>query len=172
MQDDLFRRVMATTPAPVAIITTTGAGGPAGCTVSALMSLSLSPRLVAVALSHTSSVLAEVRSTHRLAVNVLAAGQADIALRFAGPAAHRFDDTTWWFDDELPRLGGTAAWLSCRLVGAVDAGDHRLLMAEVVDASHSERPPMVYAERLFGGHSGLPDHSPASLAERLVAAAR
>jgi flavin reductase (DIM6/NTAB) family NADH-FMN oxidoreductase RutF len=171
VDDDLFRTVMAATPAPVTVVTTLGADRPAGCTVSAFMSLSLSPRLVAVALNSRSSMLAEVQTSQRLGVNILARGQADVAVQFASSAAKRFDGMAWWLEDGLPRLYGTAAWLSCRLASVVDAGDHRLLMAEVVGAAHSRQPPMVYAERLFGGHSGLVEKPPASLAEQLVAAA-
>jgi flavin reductase (DIM6/NTAB) family NADH-FMN oxidoreductase RutF len=169
MDDQSFKNVMAATPAPVTVVTTAGITGPVGCTVSAFMSLSLSPRMVAVALNSHSSLLADVDSSEVFGVNLLGAAQSGIALQFASSGIDRFSDVAWYADGGIPRLHGTAAWLRCRLVNRVDAGDHVLLMGEVLDAVCSTTPPMVYAERLFGGHSGLQDR-PRPVLSRHVAA--
>ncbi len=172
MDEQVFRNVMAASPAPVTVVTTMRDERPVGCTVSAFMSLSLSPRMIAVALDRQSSMLRHIETTNSVGVNVLAATQPDVALQFASSVPDRFAGITWWREGGVPRLLGTTAWLRCRLAGVVDAGDHRLLMGEVVDAAYSQQPPMVYAERLFGGHSGLQERSLPLIIEQLAAFAR
>lgn len=163
---------MAATPAPVSVVTTMDENGPAGCTVSAFMSLSLSPRMVAVALDRRSSVLARIESVKVLGINLLAASQSEMALQFASLVGDRFAGLSWFVDGAVPRLHGTAAWLRCNLESVVDAGDHALLMAEVLDAASSPVSPMVYAERLFGGHSKLQDRPVPPMLEHVAACAR
>lgn len=172
VDEQIFKTVMAASPAPVTVVTTYGDPGPVGCTVSAFMSLSLAPPLVGVALDARSSVLARIEQTGTVGINVLSAGQSDIALQLASSAADRFRDIPWWHDTDVPRLAGTTAWLRCRLADVVDVGDHRLLVCAVVGADYSHQSPMVYAERLFGSHSGLANSLQAPLVRQLAALAR
>ncbi len=172
MDDDVFRAVMAASPAPVTVVTSSDGDRAVGCTVSAFMSLSLSPRMIGVALDGRSSMLGHVERWKSFGVNVLAATQPEIALQFASGTQDRFDGLAWWRDGGLPRLLGTTAWLRCRLVTAVDAGDHRLLMGEVNDAACSQHPPMGYAARLFGGHSSLQARPLPLITQQLAACAR
>ena len=172
MDAQSFRDVMAASPSPVTVITTADGGGPAGCTVSAFMSLSLEPRLVGVALDRRSSVLPRVEAAGKFGVNILAATQSEVALRFAGAGVDRFADLAWFLDTSVPRLYGTSGWLRCGLTSIVEAGDHLLLMGEVLDAACSSPFPMVYASRLFGGHTGLREDDLSDQARLLAALAR
>lgn len=172
MDEQRFRNVMAASPAPVTVVTTADEDGPAGSTVSAFMSLSLEPRLVAVALDRRSSLLPRVEATEQFGVNLLAAAQSEVALQFARPGADRFAGLSWFADAGLPRLHGTTAWLRCGLTNIAEAGDHLLLMGEVLDAAYSPLAPLVYAERLFGGHSGLKQREVPVQARYLAALAR
>lgn len=101
-------------------------------------------------------------------MNLLAASQADVALQFARPSQNRFADVAWFGDRGIPRLYGAAGWLRCRLANVVEAGDHALLIGEVEHAVPTTSP-MVYAHRLFGGHTGLQDR-PAPVLDRYLAA--
>ncbi|MEU3512786.1 flavin reductase family protein [Streptomyces longwoodensis] len=148
-----FLDVMAATPAPVTVVTTTSPPGPVGSTVSAFMSVSLDPMLVVVALDRRSRVLPRIESNRTFGVNVLAAGQTDTALVFARSGADKFADADWEMDDGLPRLKGTACWLACDLESAVVAGDHTLLIGAVGNAACAPLAPLVYSHRLFGVHS-------------------
>lgn len=169
LEGQQFRDVMAATPGPVTVVTTMSEAGPVGCTVSAFMSLSLSPMLVAVALDKRSSVLGVIEATGTLGINVLAAPQAELALQFASSVPDRFAGVAWRRVGGLPRIHGTTGWLRCRVASVVDAGDHRLIVSEVLDVENSSQPPMVYAERLFGGHSKIQERPMASLARQLAA---
>ena len=151
----LFRNIMAATPAPVTVVSTLTRAGPAGATVSAFMSLSLDPMLVAVALRRSSGLLALVAQERAFGVNLLAAIQSDVAARFAGPVEERFAGVPWTTDHGQPRLEGTAAWLVCQLDTPVEAGDHIMLIGRVVHGSWTTEPPLVYSHRMFGTNSSM-----------------
>jgi len=167
-----FRDMMAATPSPVTVVTMADQDGPGGCTVSAFMSLSMSPRMIGLALDNRSSLLPRIVATGEFGVNLLAASQADVALQFARPSQDRFADVAWFGERGIPRLHGVAGWLRCRLANVVEAGDHALLMGEVEHAVPTTASPMVYAHRLFGGHSGLQDRPVPVLDRSLAACAR
>ena len=120
----------------VAVATTRG---PAGLTTNAFSSLSLDPMLVLVCLDRDSRTLAAVREHRRLAVNVLAASQREVAERFAGKAAHteKFRDVGWREEAGVPVLDGTVAWVAGKVLELVPGGDHVIAItsAEAFDAA-------------------------------------
>jgi flavin reductase (DIM6/NTAB) family NADH-FMN oxidoreductase RutF len=156
VQDQVFRDLMAAVCAPVTVVTTAGAGGPYGATVSSFAALSLRPPLVTVALDRRSTLLARLLVTRRFGVNVLGSAEEETALRFArgtGARADRFAGVDWAPDHGLPRLDGATAWAVCELDRVVDGGDHLLLIGLVVHAQTHPAPPLVYGHRTFGTHS-------------------
>jgi 3-hydroxy-9,10-secoandrosta-1,3,5(10)-triene-9,17-dione monooxygenase reductase component len=127
----------------VAVVTTRG---PAGLTTNAFTSLSLDPRLVLVCLDLGSRTLAAVREHRRLAVNVLAADQRELAVTFSGKAAHKekFRDVSWHEEAGVPVLDGTVAWVAGQVLELVPGGDHVIAItsAEAVGAPGGE--PLLY----------------------------
>lgn len=167
-----FRDLMASVPAPVTVLTTTGLEGPSGATVSAFMSLSLEPPMVLAALDNRSSLLANIRRSGFFGVNILSHGQKDTALSFARKSEDRFAGIPWSFDQGLPRLEGTAGWIVCKLAEAVPGGDHSILLGHVRQANSTDIAPMVYSHRQFGTNSELVKHKRPSLSDQLAAFAR
>src|SRR3954453_18863766 len=78
-----YRDVIGHFATGVAIVTCQGSGGPAGLTTNAVTSLSLDPLLLLVCFDNSSRTLPVVRDARRFAVNVLRAGQEDLAAAFA-----------------------------------------------------------------------------------------
>jgi flavin reductase (DIM6/NTAB) family NADH-FMN oxidoreductase RutF len=153
--DDQFRSLMAGVCAPVTVVTTAGADGPAGTTVSAFASLSLHPPLISVAFDRGSSLLGRIQRSGRFGVNILAHGQEEIAILFARRGADRFGTVRWHLENGLPRLHAASGWAACELYNDVEAGDHRLLFGLVTQASRSDAAPLVYADQTYGTHSRL-----------------
>lgn len=146
-----FREAMAHVSAPVSIITTTVDGIPYGSTVSAFASLSVHPPMVLIALDNRGALVDHIRSSGRLAVNVLAHDQADIAKTFATRGLKdRFEGIEWEMDEGLPRLAGSTSWLRCDRVVFEPGGDHTVLLATVFDAQTSGRGGLTYYRRAFG----------------------
>jgi flavin reductase (DIM6/NTAB) family NADH-FMN oxidoreductase RutF len=150
-----FRDLMAGVCASVSVIATQDGEGPHGATVSSLASLSLRPPLITIALDRRSRLLSRVMARRAFAVNVLAAGQDDVAQQFTRQGVDRFAGAEWSVRQGLPRLGGVAGWAACDLRSTVAGGDHMLLIGEVTDATSTQRPTLVYGYRTYGTHSGF-----------------
>ena len=127
----------------VAVVTTRG---PAGLTTNAFTSLSLDPMLVLVCLDFGSRTLAAVREHERLAVNVLAAGQQDLAVKFAGKSSHeeKFQDVAWQEEAGVPVLGGTVAWVAGPVRELIPGGDHVIAITEAEAFAASGGDPLLF----------------------------
>jgi flavin reductase (DIM6/NTAB) family NADH-FMN oxidoreductase RutF len=137
---DRFRAVMSRFATGVTIVTSAGSGGPTGLTANAFSSVSLRPPLVLVCLGSGSATHEEIVRSGVFAVNVLDARQRELADRFAvGDRDERFEGVG--FDSSAtgsPIFPSSLAWLDCRLWARHAAGDHSVLIGEVVDAGGAE----------------------------------
>ena len=80
---DRFRAVMGRFATGVTVVTVAGPLGPVGMTANAVCSLSLDPVLLLVCFDNGARTLPIVRERERFGVNVLAAGQEQLARLFA-----------------------------------------------------------------------------------------
>jgi 3-hydroxy-9,10-secoandrosta-1,3,5(10)-triene-9,17-dione monooxygenase reductase component len=127
----------------VAVVTTRG---PAGLTTNAFTSLSLEPALVLVCLDLESRTLAAVREHGRLAVNVLAADQQDVAVKFAGKSSHeeKFQDVAWREEAGLPVLDGAVAWVAGPVRELIPGGDHVIAITEAEALAAPGGDPLLF----------------------------
>jgi 3-hydroxy-9,10-secoandrosta-1,3,5(10)-triene-9,17-dione monooxygenase reductase component len=90
--------------------------------------VSLEPLLLLVCFDNSSRTLPAVREARRFAVNVLRAGQEDLARVFASKrvASEKFEAATHMVAHGVPVLDGTLAWLACDLTELYPAGDHTI----------------------------------------------
>lgn len=135
MDPRAFRDTLGRFPTGVAVVTATGPDGPAGLTTNAFASLSLDPPLVLVCFDHGSRTLGVVRDSGRFAVNVLRAGQQDLAHLFAGKAPHpeKFAAVTHTADHGVPVLDDALAWVVCDLQALHPGGDHDIGVGAVTE---------------------------------------
>jgi len=138
MDGQELRRAMARWTTGVAVVTARSGGEPRGATTNAFTSLSLEPPLVLVALDRSSHTLAAVRESGAFCVNVLAAGQEEVARLFATKAsgAEKFEAVPHAGDP--PTLDGTALWLRCALGRELEGGDHAILVGRPLEAGGDE----------------------------------
>jgi flavin reductase (DIM6/NTAB) family NADH-FMN oxidoreductase RutF len=120
------------------VVTASGPRGPAGMTTNAFTSLSLDPPLVLVCFERGSRTLPVVRETGRFAVNVLRAGQEELARVFASKrvAAEKFESVTHTVEHGVPVLDGALAWLVCDLEALHPGGDHEIGVGAVTALGH------------------------------------
>jgi flavin reductase (DIM6/NTAB) family NADH-FMN oxidoreductase RutF len=137
LADDL-RAVMRRFPSGVAVVTVEADGRRIGLTVASLVSLSLGPPLVGVAISRQAAAHELLREAGAFSVNVLGAGQERLAQHFA----RGVPPLVMWAgievrDGELgaPLLAEAAGWLECLLRAEHGTGDHTLFVGEVVHAA-------------------------------------
>jgi 3-hydroxy-9,10-secoandrosta-1,3,5(10)-triene-9,17-dione monooxygenase reductase component len=85
-------------------------------------------------------------------VNVLGAQQKDVALKFAqGSQKERFAGQSLIRGvNQHPRLEGVIAWFDCRIAQVVSAGDHDILIGQVLDFGVQAGHGLAYAQRSFG----------------------
>jgi 3-hydroxy-9,10-secoandrosta-1,3,5(10)-triene-9,17-dione monooxygenase reductase component len=139
-----YRQVMGHFATGVAIVTCSGPDGPAGLTTNAVTSVSLDPLLLLVCFDNASRTLGAVRHARRFAVNVLRAGQEDLARVFASKrvAREKFEAVTHMVAHGVPVLDGALAWLACDLRELHPGGDHTIGIGAVthLDADPGGEP--------------------------------
>jgi 3-hydroxy-9,10-secoandrosta-1,3,5(10)-triene-9,17-dione monooxygenase reductase component len=135
-----YRQVIGHFATGVAIVTCNGPDGPTGLTTNAITSVSLEPLLLLVCFDNTSRTLPAVREARRFAVNVLRAGQDELARVFASKrvAREKFDAVTHMDAHGVPVLDGALAWLACDLTALHTAGDHTIGIGAV---THMDADP-------------------------------
>lgn len=143
-----LRDVMRRFPHGVAVLTVDAEGERLGLTVASVVSLSLEPPLVGVAVSEQAAMHELLRRAGGFALSLLAAGQDWLAQHFARgvpPIAMWRDVATREGAVGAPLLAGALGWLECRLADEVATGDHTLFIGEVLAAELGEAaPPLVY----------------------------
>lgn len=144
-----FRKAMSAVCAPVSVITTVDEGRPHGSTVSAFMSLSLTPPAVLISLDNNSTLLSIVRRTGRVGLNVLTASQNGLAGHFASKGDDKFEHIDHEICGDMPRLPGTALWASARVTNIVDAYDHSLLYCVLDEVDVIDQDPLLYHQHGF-----------------------
>jgi flavin reductase (DIM6/NTAB) family NADH-FMN oxidoreductase RutF len=150
---DDFRNVMARVPAGVVVVSARSESGYRGLTASSLVSISADPPLVLVGLERETATRAAVAAASAFNVSVLTRSQEFLADRFAGRAPAV--DARWagiphrLGANGLPLLEGCAAWLECRLVEILPAGDHDICVGEVAAAVAGSGDPLILWDRSF-----------------------
>jgi flavin reductase (DIM6/NTAB) family NADH-FMN oxidoreductase RutF len=138
-------------------------GGAVGVTINSFASLSLEPPLLSWSLATKSDRLPAFRAAGVHALSVLAADQVAVSQRFAGSAAQDFSE----LDVEAWRTGapiftGCLAAFDCRVVEAIEAGDHILFISAIEDFGlcAPEKEPLTFFRSGYG-------RTPSSLEESL-----
>ncbi|MEU7085418.1 flavin reductase family protein [Streptomyces achromogenes] len=151
---DLLRSAFRRHAAGVAVITARGASGPVGFTATSLTSVSAEPPMISFGIGTGASSWPAIAGADHVGVHILGEHQSDLAATFARSGADRFGAPTAWREgpEGVPVLDDVLAWLVCRIVGRVPAGDHRIVLAEVVlgDPSGAGRP-LLYHQGRFNG---------------------
>ncbi|GGL55437.1 MULTISPECIES: flavin reductase family protein [Planomonospora] len=131
-----FRDAMTLIAGPITIVTTIDREGRRwGFTASSVTSGSLSPPLVLVGLSRTSSCHEALVSSSEFVINVLGDQHRDLALKFAAHGVDRFADSDFavWPGARLPYLPDAHASFRCVRWGTVPIGDHDLLVGALAE---------------------------------------
>jgi flavin reductase (DIM6/NTAB) family NADH-FMN oxidoreductase RutF len=154
---DALLGVLRRHPAGVSVVTVDAQGQRVGLTVATLVSLSLEPPLVGVAVARQAALHELLREARAFAVSLLAADQDWLAEHFA----RGVPPIGMWkgiaaTDGVLgaPLIDGALGWLECRVADEVEAGTHTFFVGEVVAATEGdEGVPLV---RLGGSFRSAP----------------
>ncbi|WP_328898952.1 flavin reductase family protein [Streptomyces sp. NBC_00441] len=148
---DLLRSVFRRHAAGVAVITAAGEG-PVGFTATSLNSVAAEPPLVSFGVGTSSSSWPVLAEAEHVGVHILGEHQRELAATFARSGADRFGPSTLWRSgpEGVPLLDDVLAWLVCRVVARVPAGDHHIVIAQVVEGDPvGVGRPLVYHQGRF-----------------------
>ena len=142
-------------PHGVAVVTVEVRGQRAGLTVASLVSLSLEPPLVGVAIRRDAALHELLRESEEFAISLLAAGQEALAQHFARgvPPIALWEGVAVRDAEGPPQLEGAVGWLRCRVAQEHETGDHTFFVGSVESAEPGRpRPPLVFH---LQGYAGL-----------------
>jgi 4-nitrophenol 2-monooxygenase / 4-nitrocatechol 4-monooxygenase, reductase component len=147
----VFRQVIGHFASGVTIITTRERSTNYGLTASAVTSLTLEPPMLLVCINKNTGTQAAISRTGVFAVNILDEGQADLAYKFAKPQTDKFQGVEFSYGIfGEPLLTGALAQIECRVAADVEAGTHRVFLAEVEHARTYVGSPLTYFRGKFG----------------------
>jgi flavin reductase (DIM6/NTAB) family NADH-FMN oxidoreductase RutF len=143
----LYRALLRRQAAAVVVITA-DASPPVGFTATSFTSVSLRPPLVSFNLDQSSSSWPAINVARHVGVHILSQSQEHVARRFATSGIDRFAEGVPWQPGPhgVALLPDSLAWLVCRVVDRVHAGDHAIVLAEPVLGNHLDdpHPPLLY----------------------------
>jgi 3-hydroxy-9,10-secoandrosta-1,3,5(10)-triene-9,17-dione monooxygenase reductase component len=145
-----FRQVLGHFCTGVTVITTADAGGPAGFACQSFAALSLEPPLVLFCPSRASATWPRIARAGHFCVNLLAAGQRELASAFGTSGEDKFAGVRWSLSPSgAPVLDGVLSWAGCRVEAVHEAGDHFLVTGRVTElgAARPGEPLLFYRGR-------------------------
>lgn len=118
-----------------------------GMTATSFSSVSLDPPQVLVCLNQNTDTGAVVLEQKQFAINILGSEQQEVSNQFAGGSSQeqRFANTSWEAGENgAPLLSDALASLECKVVEAVAAGTHWVVIGEVQNVVCRSGDPLLY----------------------------
>jgi flavin reductase (DIM6/NTAB) family NADH-FMN oxidoreductase RutF len=144
----VLRRCLGHFATGVTVVTYFGASAPDGVTVNSFTSVSLDPPLVLICLDKRSKAIPLIVES-RFAINVLSAGQRDIARHFGGRPLRDMGAEEWRYRNGIPHLSQSLALLICEPESKHDGGDHDIIVARVADFEVASAHPLCFFKGEF-----------------------
>jgi 3-hydroxy-9,10-secoandrosta-1,3,5(10)-triene-9,17-dione monooxygenase reductase component len=143
---ELFREVFGRFATGVAVVTSAGPSGSGGMTANAICSLSLDPLLALVCFENRARTLPIVREAGRFALNLLSAGQEQVAGVFASklPESEKLLGVNHRVEHGMPIIDDTLAWAVCDVQELIAGGDHTICIGRVVGMGLGDGEPLLW----------------------------
>jgi flavin reductase (DIM6/NTAB) family NADH-FMN oxidoreductase RutF len=115
-------------------------------------SVSLNPPLVAICPAKTSTTWPRLRGANGFCVNILGSDQAGLCRQFARSGTDKFTGCDWVPSEQVfaPILNDCLAWIECRIEAVYDAGDHDLVVANVLGLDAVGGSPLLFHQGRYG----------------------
>jgi flavin reductase (DIM6/NTAB) family NADH-FMN oxidoreductase RutF len=147
---DLMKQVNRRFVTGVTVVTVMDGDVPKGLAVNAFASVSLEPPTVMVCVQRTSSTHDCLFRAEHLAINILSTDQLDVVQRFAAKSADKFAGLDWRPGPSgSPFIERSSAQMEVQIRERLQASTHTVFICRVVEATVTERNPMVYSAGQF-----------------------
>ncbi|MBI3145496.1 MAG: flavin reductase [Pseudogulbenkiania sp.] len=146
-----FRKALGAFVTGVTVVSTLQPDGtPRGFTANSFTSVSLDPALVLICIGKVAASYSVFSETRHFSISILAEDQKNVSSIFASKAADKFEQVAWHRGvTGSPVIDGSAAWFDCETHQVVDAGDHIILIGQVVDFANSTASPLGYGRGAY-----------------------
>jgi flavin reductase (DIM6/NTAB) family NADH-FMN oxidoreductase RutF len=147
--NDLFREAMSHLASGVAVITAARDDGvPCGIAATSLGSYSAHPPSLLVSVWHDSRCHDALAGCEHFGVHLLRSDELELAHRFADRECQdKFAGLDWSWDDDVPELAGSLAYLRCRRAENFVRYDHTILIGDLQRGRLEPGEPLVYSRR-------------------------
>lgn len=116
-----------------------------GFTANSFTSVSIDPPLLLVCPGNHLTSFDTFNNVTHFSVSILAEGQEQVSNTFASASKDRFDQVKWQADKyDCPLIEGATATFSCSVHQRLVAGDHLVLIGEVLQLSSTDLPGLGY----------------------------
>jgi flavin reductase (DIM6/NTAB) family NADH-FMN oxidoreductase RutF len=149
---DELRALLRNVPAPVSVVTVDVEGERLGLTIVSLLSLSLEPPLLGVAVSRQAALHELLRQAESFGVSLLAGDQERLAGHFARgvPPIGLWEGVEVREGEGPPLLEGALGWITCERAREHSTGDHTLFVGEVTSVEQGPgRDALVYLRQSY-----------------------
>jgi len=146
-ESDMLRKAFGRFATGVTVITMSDEDNrPLGMTASSFNSVSLDPPMVLWSAGKQAGEYERFAKCAKYAVHVLSDQQAGLSNHFATPAKDKFEGIDWQMSAHgLPLIADCPMCLQCETISRHEAGDHMILVGQVIDAHiNSDKPPLLY----------------------------
>lgn len=131
-----------------------GEAHPFAITVNSFASVSLDPPMVLWSVQKESTTYDLWLETRQFGISVLSDTQGALCDRYATPGNHAMAHETDYrlSPNGSPLIAGAVATFDCRVNTIHDAGDHKIIVADVLAFEHDASPePLIYVRGNFHG---------------------
>ncbi|MFA5786349.1 MAG: flavin reductase family protein [Actinomycetota bacterium] len=153
-----FRKVSGRFATGIAVVTTVHGGQGHGMTAHTYASVSSDSTLISVCIKTAGYLCRVLKDSGLFALSFLREDQEAISRHFSDPDRPRgwaqFDGVAYRRGPTgAPIVEGAIASIECRVHGMQEAGDHTIVVGEVVSVWSGDGRPLLYYD---GGYCGLP----------------
>ena len=141
------RSTFAQFPSGVVVLAVEAGGEKHALVASSFMvGVSLEPCLVAVAVQKSSETWEQIKDAATLGVSIFGKGQGHLTRKLAGKdRAARFEQVAIEIgEDGAVFIENAALWLECSIHEVLEAGDHWMVLLEVMKLGIGENEPLIW----------------------------
>jgi len=142
-----LKQVMRRVPYPVTIITASFEGDMRGITIGSFTSLSLEPPLICFNVGKESQMHSFISKANHFAVHIPHREQEGLCNLFAKSDMEnneQFAKVNYELHDlGMPLIGNVCSILICKSFSLVEAGDHSLVIGEIIEAEQYRDDPAI-----------------------------
>ncbi|HKE91845.1 MAG TPA: flavin reductase family protein [Gemmatimonadales bacterium] len=153
MDYSVAQKLLEHFPYGLYVVTVRADGEEHGMTANWITQASVDPPMIAVSIENTSKTIGLIRDAHHFAVSLLTTEQGELAGKLGrtseqAPQKLKGVKTKPAPRAQTPVLTEALGWVECRAVASLPAGDHTMVLGEILEAGveNADATPLTLKE--------------------------